>query len=104
MRDAGIALVAIGAVMEIVGIGLAATGSGNCHVEYGPSSPMCHGSLAAGNLLIVFGLPVLANGAWMWPVGGKLVPAENRPSPFNVVPYVSASGEGGSLGMKLTFF
>jgi hypothetical protein len=93
--------------MEIVGIGLSTAG---CRVvAYAPSRQAsfeagCQNNEVAAGLLVGLGVPILANGAWMWPVGGKLVPAENPVPTFSVVPYLSAAGDGGSLGMKLTFF
>jgi hypothetical protein len=63
LRNAGMAFVALGTVSELVAFALVGNGGFN--------------QVLAGTVLFVLGLPMIANGAWMWPVGAALVPRDD---------------------------
>jgi hypothetical protein len=107
LRSAGIALVTLGIAMEVIGIGVLASSANSCATsprEY--NADACVSSSTAGSLLVLFGIPMIANGAWMWPVGGHMVPQEessNTRSNTGVKPYIVARRDGGGFGLQLAF-
>jgi hypothetical protein len=105
LRRAGIAFVTIGVAMEIVGIAMLASSGGACAGPPQAASvnpEACSSMLGAGSSLILFGIPFIANGAWMWPVGGAMVPQEQASS-SSVKPFIVARKDGGGFGLQLTF-
>lgn len=106
LRNAGITLVTLGVAMEVIGIAvLASSSNGACA---GPpqvstfNAASCNAALSAGSLLMVFAIPIIANGAWMWPVGGAMVPRWSD-AQVTLKPLLTASRDGGELGLRLTF-
>lgn len=127
LRSAGISLVVIGVLMEVVGTAtLIGTIDGPCstptmvrqiepvmspgtvsNVPVRPrqnaSSDQCLVGIEAGSILMGLGFPVIANGAWMWPVGGAMVPQEQASTTTAVKPYFAANRDGGGFGLQLAF-
>jgi hypothetical protein len=90
LRDAGVAFVIIGCIFEVTGFAL-----------LGTQDPQ---TILAGAALIGLGVsPFIANGAWMWPVGGALVDQDNNTVQLAVKPTVFASRDGGGFGLQLAF-
>jgi hypothetical protein len=94
----------MGAAMEIAGAVLVARfATGPCPGRTGPLEPnSCQVGIDTGVVLLGVGLPILANGAWMWPVGAKLVQREETARLW-VHPWLATGSGSRGFGVLLAF-